>query len=75
MDSKLKNRLIFVCVPALILSLTLLGPYVIVNSEAWLFETHNSLIPTNYNNEKIDIYEFTGDAVPLLEDVNFYKNK
>ena len=57
------NRTFLLYLLVSILSLALLAPYAVENSEGWILDDQSVVLANNNNIEKIDIYEFTGDAL------------
>jgi hypothetical protein len=74
MSSQIKNQLVILSISASVLLLVLLNPYTIANSHNWAIEKENFMSSSGYDFENIDIYEFTGDALPTLEDTISHNN-
>jgi hypothetical protein len=69
----IRNSRIFVYIAATTFALSILAPYVILESRGLISTTHDIQKINGQYEEPIDIYEFTVDAVSLLEDVNKFK--
>jgi hypothetical protein len=68
MVSRIYSRLLLACISAAAISLALIAPYEIVNSHGWQYDNPSKQNPIS----KIDLDEdeFTGDAVPILDNAD-----
>jgi hypothetical protein len=75
MTFQLKIGLVIPCISVVTLSLFLLAPHIITNFHLWTHADTNISTVSNMktvkgNFELIDSDEFTGDAVPTVDDAN-----